>query len=269
MASIYENEKTAKLISNDTAVKNAIKTQSARTSGASRGGGGGSGGASAGAAGIAGGARRTGTPDYSDPYYDNMERFYAQVYQNVVAANNAAASSVSGQAEEAAQARRQELNMSYQDMNRQLYRDFMDTRRTLSQQMAAQGYSGGLSESSLVRLQSVYGDNLAANERARLASLAGVDSELAQQQYETRTSAANANTQALQYYYTRVAALRSAQHSQLRADQKTRASVLSTAGDYSGYGELGFSDEDIAYLANMWRAKNPKIAYAQATGPVG
>ena len=45
----------------------------------------------------------------------------------------------------------------------------MESKRTLPQRLAAQGITGGLTESSQVRLANSYGEELAENERARLA----------------------------------------------------------------------------------------------------
>lgn len=45
----------------------------------------------------------------------------------------------------------------------------MENKRTLPQRLAAQGITGGLTESSQVRLANSYGEELAENERARLA----------------------------------------------------------------------------------------------------
>ena len=75
------------------------------------------------------------------------------------------------------------LNQGYKDVNTQLYRDYMTQKKNLPQLLAAQGITGGLSESSLISLEAGYQGSLAENERARLDAvkeieLAGKDAEL-------------------------------------------------------------------------------------------
>ncbi len=214
------------------------------------------------------GNRRTGVTSYSDPYWETMRDYYNSMYDSRVAANEAAAENAYAQAARAAQEQRDTLNAGYRDTNRQLYRDYMDARRVLPQQMAAQGYTGGLTESGQIRLNNAYGENLAVNERARLSRLSGVDAALAREEYDLRSAAAKANEQALQDRYAALADLRTKQYQQQRSDALSRAALLAQAGDYSGYGGLGLSQEDADYLARVWRAKNPRLARLQSTGQV-
>jgi len=216
----------------------------------------------------AGGNRRTGVADYTDPYWESMRDYYNRTYENQVAANAAAAEDAYAQALRAAGEQRDALNAGYRDVNRQLYRDYMEARRVLPQQMSAQGHTGGLTESGQIRLNNAYGENLAVNERARLSRLAGVDAALARQEHEARSAAAEADRKALQDRYTALADLRTRQYQQQRSDALSRAALLSRAGDYSGYGSLGLSQEDADYLARMWRAQNPRLAELQSTGQV-
>ena len=216
----------------------------------------------------ASGARRTGVTSYSDPYWDGMRDYYNSMYDSRVAANNEAAENAYAQAARAAQEQRDSLNAGYRDTNRQLYRDYMDARRTLPQQMAARGYTGGLTESGQIRLNNAYGENLAVNERARLSRLSGVDAALAQKEYDARAAAARANQQALEDRYAALAEVRTRQYQQQRSDALSRAALLAGAGDYSGYGSVGLSQADADYLARMWRARNPRLAGVQSTGRV-
>lgn len=212
------------------------------------------------------GERKTGVLDLSDPYWNAMREHYDRMYDSAAEEAEAAAEEASLRAEQAAETERERLNEGYRGMNRQLYRDYMESRRVLPQRQAAMGYSGGLTESGLIRLQNAYGENLAVNERARLSAIAQADENLAQRQYEARAEAAKTASQAHRDRYAQIAALRQQQYQQQRSDQQARAALLAGAGDYSGYGDLGYSQEDIDYLAQMWRAKNPKLADFQATG---
>ena len=228
-------------------------------------GGGGSGGASVTYL-NGSGQRETGVADWSDPYWNAMRSYYDQMYDSRAQANDAAAAEAAAQAARTAEAERSRIDEGYRGVNRQLYRDYMENRRRLPAEQAARGYSGGLTESGMLRLANAYGESLAQNERARLSELAAADEALARREYEARAAAAKANAQADQERYAAIAALRQEQYRQLREDRQSRAALLAGAGDYSGYGSLGYSQEDIDYLSNMWRQKNPKLAPAQATG---
>ena len=93
------------------------------------------------------GTRKKGTT-----YWDRRRQDYRNAYN---ARRDAAARTRDREerrARQAAAARIDELNRGYQGANRQLYRDYMQQQRTLPQQMAVLGYTGGLTESSRLRL---------------------------------------------------------------------------------------------------------------------
>ena len=227
------------------------------------GSGGGPGGGSAATYVDKAGNRKTGVTAAADPYWDAMRDYYLQAYQSQVDANNARADAAAAQARAEAESAREALNAGYRGTNRQLYRDYMERQRVLPQQLAAQGYSGGLTESARIRLGNSYGESLAENERARLAEDARIGAALARQEYESRAAADAANRQALQTRYGNLAELRTRQYQQQRADALSRAQVLAAAGDYSGYRALGYTPEEIEYLSGMWRAENPDLAEYQ------
>ena len=213
------------------------------------------------------GNRRTGVTA-ADPYWESMRDYYNSMYESQKAANGSAAENAYARAALAAGAQRDALNAGYQDAGRQLYRDYMEARRVLPQQLAARGYTGGLTESGQIRLNNAYGENLAANERSRLARLAAVDADLAQKEYDIRAAADAADRQARQERYAALANLRSQQYQQQRSDALSRAALLAQAGDYSGYGGLGLSQDDADYLAEVWKARYPQLAEVQSTGRV-
>ena len=215
----------------------------------------------------AGGQRRTGVAQaQEDPYWAAMRDYYQQAYNAQVEANEKAAEGAAARARESAETQRQQLNAGYRGTNRQLYRDYMERQRVLPQEMAARGYTGGLSESARVRLANAYGENLAENERARIAREAELNEALAQREYEARSAADRANSQALLSRYTNLAGLRSQQHDTERSDAAARAARLAAAGDFSGYRALGMTEDDADYLGRMWRAANPELAPYQSTG---
>ena len=191
-------------------------------------------------------------------HWDTMQNYYQQMYDQQTAANNAAYEAAAERAREAAQHQIDTLNQGYQGTNRQLYRDYMQHQRTLPQEMAARGYSGGLSESAQLRLRNSYEEGLNENERARLGQISGANANLAQQLYEAQATATAANQQANQQ---RLGYLTQLQEQQYQ-DLQQRAATLASAGDFSGYEGLGYSPEQVSYLESVWARQNPALAYS-------
>lgn len=208
------------------------------------------------------GAKSTGTtstkvtPGTTPDYYNQMQALYQKAYDDQVAANNAALEAARQRAQETTDAQIAALGEQYAGTNRQLYRDYMNSRRVLPQQMAAQGYSGGLSESSMLRLNNSYEEGLNENERARLAQETSYNQALAQQMFEAQQKNNEANQSAQQQLYGQRAAIQEA----IYKDAQQRAATMAASGDFSEYKRLGFSDSEIAYLKNMWRKMNPSLA---------
>lgn len=196
------------------------------------------------------------TPGTTPDYYNQMQALYQKAYDDQVAANNDALEAARQRAQETTDAQIAALGEQYAGTNRQLYRDYMNSRRVLPQQMAAQGYSGGLSESSMLRLNNSYEEGLNENERARLAQETGYNQALAQQMFEAQQKTNEANQSAQQQLYGQRAAIQEA----IYKDAQQRAATMAASGDFSEYKRLGFSDSEIAYLKNMWRKMNPSLA---------
>lgn len=196
------------------------------------------------------------TPGTTPDYYNQMQALYQKAYDDQVAANNAALEAARQRAQETTDAQIAALGEQYAGTNRQLYRDYMNSRRVLPQQMAAQGYSGGLSESSMLRLNNSYEEGLNENERARLAQETSYNQALAQQMFEAQQKTNEANQSAQQQLYGQRAAIQEA----IYKDAQQRAATMAASGDFSEYKRLGFSDSEIAYLKNMWRKMNPSLA---------
>ena len=156
---------------------------------------------------------------------------------------------------ESAAARQEALGREYRGTNRQLYRDYMQQQRALPQQLAAQGYTGGLTESSLLRLGNAYGEALNDNERERIGRQAENDQVLAQQLYDARAAAAAADSQALQDYYSQRRELSARRQSEL----ERRAAALAAQGDFRLYRKLGYTDREIRYLERMFRRQHPEL----------
>ena len=188
-------------------------------------------------------------------YFDSMRNFYDQMYNDQVAANNQALENARTRAQEATDAQLEALANGYQGTNRQLYRDYMNSQRTLPQQMAAHGYTGGLSESGRLRLQNSYQESLAENERSRMSDVSNINQALAQQLYEAQAKANAANQTAAQNRYGYLAALQEAQYK----DQQNRAATMASTGDFSGYLALGYTQSQVDSLTRAWLAQNPGL----------
>lgn len=195
------------------------------------------------------------TPGTTPDWYAQQQKLYEQMYNEQVKANNAALEAARLRAQETTDAQIAALGEQYAGTNRQLYRDYMEQRRTLPQQMAAQGYSGGLSESSMLRLNNSYEEGLNENERARMAQETSYKQALAQQLYEAQARANEANQQAYQQWYGQRANVNEA----IWKDQQQRAATMAAAGDFSEYKRMGYSDSEIAYLKQMWKRMNPQL----------
>ena len=196
------------------------------------------------------------TPGQTPQFYTDLGNLYQKAYDDQIAANNAALEEARARAQEATDAQIAALAEQYAGTNRQLYRDYMNSRRVLPQQMAAMGYNGGLSESSLLRLNNSYEEGLNENERARLAQETAYNQALQQNLYDAGVRTNEANQAARQNLYSQQAALQEA----IYRDAQNRAATMAASGDFSEYERLGFSPSEIAYLKQMWRAMNPTLA---------
>jgi len=206
------------------------------------------------------GQKQTGTvkvtPGTTPQYYTDLGNLYAQAHEDQIAANAAALEAALQRIQETREEQSAALSDQYAGTNRQLYRDYMERRRVLPQQLAAMGYNGGLSESSLLRLGNSYEEGLNENERARIAQEAELGRTLAQQEYEARQKAAEADSTENQEYYGKQATLQQ----MIYSDAQQRAATMAAAGDFSEYKRLGFSDSEIAWLKRWFYKTYPQLA---------
>lgn len=218
-----------------------------------------------------GGAKQTGTtlpkvtPGQTPGHYAELADLYKTMYNQQIAANNAAMAEAKAQAEKNTEAQIAALAEQYAGTNRQLYRDMMEQQRTLPQQLAAMGYNGGLTESSMLRMNNNYEEGLNENERARLAQETSYNQALAQQLYDLQSKTTEANQAALQNWYGQQAQLKDAVYQ----DLQNRAATMAASGDFSEYKKLGFSDSEIAYLKAMWAKMNPTLSGSSSSSSSG
>ena len=172
----------------------------------------------------------------------------------------AAADAAAETAERDAQDALERIRGGYKSTDRQLYREYMESKRTLPQRLAAQGITGGLTESSQVHLANFYGEELAENERARLAEEAKTYSARDARLAAARAEQSRADAEAKRTHGESLAKLWQEAEKHRREDAAKAAALLAAAGDYSGYVGMGLTQEQADYLAEIWMGRNGALA---------
>ena len=207
------------------------------------------------------GDAQKGTTEAEEPqktYLDDLRNQYQKMYADAVAANEAAAKAAAERSAAQIEGSIGELGTSYGNLNKQLYRDYMESLRVLPQEMAARGYSGGMSESARLGLDTAYGERLNENEAARLAAIADLRQQGADAEHQANAARDQANAQAQQNLYANLANL----ILQQQQDDANRAQNMAQYGDFSGYLKLGYTQEQIDAMKKAWIAANPEMAQA-------
>lgn len=201
-------------------------------------------------------------------YLDELRDQYQKMYDDAVKANNDAAKAAAERAIAQAEKGVGELGDQYGSLNKQLYRDYMESLRVLPQEMAARGYSGGMSESARLGLDTAYGERLNENEAARIAAIMQLRQQGADAEYQANAARDQANAQAQQNLYANMMNL----ILQQQQDAATKAQNMAQYGDFSGYLELGYTQSEIDQMQKAWIAANPELArtlgYVKTPEPV-
>ena len=181
---------------------------------------------------------------------------YEAIYSAQTARNNAAATAEAEKTLRSIEEQIAALSAQYAQTNKELYREKRAGERDLAQQLAAQGYTGGMNESSRVRLEAGYEEALAQNERERLQGIASIRNGGQEQAYQRERERVEANQKAEDDYRERLRSIEDKQYS----ETAKHAEALAAVGDFSGYRALGYSEEEIEKLYRGWAAKNAKLA---------
>ena len=201
-------------------------------------------------------------------YLDDLKDQYQKMYDDAVKANNDAAKAAAERALAQAEKGVGELGDQYGSLNKQLYRDYMESLRVLPQEMAARGYSGGMSESARLGLDTAYGERLNENEAARIAAIMQLRQQGADAEYQANAARDQANAQAQQNLYANMMNL----ILQQQQDAATKAQNMAQYGDFSGYLGLGYTQSEIDQMQKAWIAANPELArtlgYVKTPEPV-
>ena len=195
----------------------------------------------------------TGTPPERRPTYsETMQGYYGDRYADALAENKTAADAAAETAERDAQDALERIRGGYKSTDRQLYREYMESKRTLPQRLAAHGITGGLTESSQVRLANSYGEELAENERARLAEEAKTYSARDARLAAARAEQSRADAEAKRTHGESLAKFWQEAEKHRRVDAAKAAALLAAAGDYSGYVGMGLTQEQADYRRSGW-----------------
>ena len=201
-------------------------------------------------------------------YLDELRDQYQKMYDDAVKANNDAAKAAAERALAQAEKGVGELGDQYGSLNKQLYRDYMESLRVLPQEMAARGYSGGMSESARLGLDTAYGERLNENEAARIAAIMQLRQQGADAEYQANAARDQANAQAQQNLYANMMNL----ILQQQQDAATKAQNMAQYGNFSGYLGLGYTQSEIDQMQKAWIAANPELArtlgYVKTPEPV-
>lgn len=201
-------------------------------------------------------------------YLDELRDQYQKMYDDAVKPNNDAAKAAAERALAQAEKGVGELGDQYGSLNKQLYRDYMESLRVLPQEMAARGYSGGMSESARLGLDTAYGERLNENEAARIAAIMQLRQQGADAEYQANAARDQANAQAQQNLYANMMNL----ILQQQQDAATKAQNMAQYGDFSGYLGLGYTQSEIDQMQKAWIAANPELArtlgYVKTPEPV-
>ena len=180
------------------------------------------------------------------------QNLYTRAYEARRSANAAQRAEAERLAEEQAAEQLRLQRSQTADQNRQLYSDYMHNLKTLPQELAAQGITGGLAETNRVRLATDYSGRVNANEAANRQAERDIQTAAQDARYKAAAAETQANAQAEDDYYTRA-----------RQDAAESAKQLAAAGDYSGYVAMGLlTEEQAALLRQAWIAQNGKLAQA-------
>ena len=119
-------------------------------------------------------------PNYYEEYQKQLQD-YQQNQENLLNRQYAAAMEA---AKLNLDSQRTQVNQQYDDLARQLYIQRRQQEMVLPEQMAAMGYTGGITESSALGLQTSYADALRQGETQRINTIASLEQAIRQAELE-------------------------------------------------------------------------------------
>lgn len=103
--------------------------------------------------------------------YIGKDSMYAQALKNSQAATDASVKKAVGELE----AQKASMNQGYADLFKQLYQEKKGTEKNIDQQLAHQGITGGMSETTRLGINTGYADALRQGEQERFKGISDID----------------------------------------------------------------------------------------------
>lgn len=153
-------------------------------------------------------------------YLDSMLNQLNQQYQQQIAQADNAAAAATKKAILALEEQKNKLNQQYTGMYEQLYLNRRMNEKALPEQLAAMGYTGGLTESALLQLQNNYQNNVRQGEVARMQGVLDLDAAIAEAQLTGDLERANALMELSGQYYNNYAQAMQAMQDQANWQQQ-------------------------------------------------
>lgn len=194
--------------------------------------------------------------------YANSKTPYMDMYNDYAKKQNEIRNAYKKQIESDRTAAINSSNAEYDNTARQNYINYMQAQKRLPSELNAMGIRGGASESSLVRLGTNYGSNVASNEASRNSSIAAL-----RQQYADKLASYDEenDNKLMQAYLTAV-------ENQLKWEQEQKAMSGGGGGGggggYRSYGGGGgySSGGSGGSNASSTSAARAAVAAAQSRG---
>lgn len=150
--------------------------------------------------------------------YKRQEEQMEEEYNRILRQQEAAKQAAVDQAILELTGQKEQVARNYEDIAKQLYIDRRKSEKNLPQQLSALGYTGGLSESAALNLQTSYENALNEGEQARISALNELDRAIANAQLSGDISTAESAAQIAREKINSYAQLMS----QLQAQQNYR-----------------------------------------------
>lgn len=189
-------------------------------------------------------------------YWEKLENRYRDLYSSQVQENNSRAAQQTEKTLRQIGEQIDALNLQFKESNQALYRGFRAAQRKLPQQLAAAGITGGLSESSQVKLQSDYLSEMGKSNQEHTKAEQALRTKGLEAQGDYYAQAERENQSAKADYTQRQITM----EKEKRNAREKEAADMANTGDFSLYASLGYSQEEINAMRSAWEEKNPKLA---------
>ena len=153
-------------------------------------------------------------------YMDGLMDALQEQYRKALKANDELTAASVQRAIDQLNAQKRQMGRQYDQLAKQFYIDRRMGEKNLPQQLAALGYSGGLTESSLLGLATNYQQALAENERSRAQGYTDIERQIADAQLQGEIASAQAAQQLGQNYFSNYASVVQAMQNQANWDRQ-------------------------------------------------